>query len=210
MNKRSQAVMEWRRRAKAKAVETKGGQCSICGYDKNYAALEFHHTDPFQKEFSFGLKGIPRSWDRMLKELEKCVLICSNCHGEHHEEEPTIKNNPVYELKGQCETHGYTDIKMVNRGRNRKPTATCVLCSRERVGKYRKDKKRMIVEALGGKCSVCSYSRSLMSLDAHHLFGKEHAVSRMTNKDKILDEIKKCVLLCRNCHKEEHYPHLER
>ena len=62
-----------------------GGCCSVCGYDKNYAALEFHHIDPTQKEFALDLRKLSNStMDKCLTEAKKCKLLCSNCHAEHH------------------------------------------------------------------------------------------------------------------------------
>ena len=71
-----------RRRLKAKAIEYKGGKCILCGYDRCSAALEFHHLDRTSKSFGLSRKGIIRSWDSIRKELDKCVLICANCHRE--------------------------------------------------------------------------------------------------------------------------------
>lgn len=72
---------------KMKCVEYKGGKCSICGYSKCIKALEFHHLDPSQKDFSI-TKARELSWDnqneRITKELDKCILLCSNCHRELH------------------------------------------------------------------------------------------------------------------------------
>ena len=60
-----------------------GGKCVRCGYNKSLAALQFHHTDPTQKEFSLGHKrGI--KWEEQIKELDKCELVCANCHAEIH------------------------------------------------------------------------------------------------------------------------------
>lgn len=69
-----------RREIKIKAVEYKGGKCEVCGYNKCMTALEFHHLDPSNKSFSISSKF--KSWDNIVKELEKCVLVCSNCHRE--------------------------------------------------------------------------------------------------------------------------------
>jgi hypothetical protein len=68
---------------KKKAVELLGGKCQICGYDKNYAALDFHHVDPKDKEYSWQKLKI-KSWKKILKELKKCVCLCGNCHREIH------------------------------------------------------------------------------------------------------------------------------
>jgi len=77
-------VVKWRNDKKIKSVEYKGGKCVICGYKKCYSALEFHHNDPNEKDFTIS-KYPNRSFDRIKKELDKCVLVCSNCHREIHE-----------------------------------------------------------------------------------------------------------------------------
>jgi hypothetical protein len=74
----------WRKRTKEKCIEYKGGSCSICGYSKCADAMEFHHVDSSEKEFGIGGKGVSRSWDRIKVELDKCVLLCANCHREVH------------------------------------------------------------------------------------------------------------------------------
>ena len=67
------------------AIEYKGGKCVKCGYNKCNAALDFHHLDPTQKEFNLGSHGHTRSWERMKVELDKCILLCANCHREIHQ-----------------------------------------------------------------------------------------------------------------------------
>lgn len=59
-----------------------GGKCQKCGYNKCNAALAFHHQDPTQKEFNFGRGFL--SFERFKKELDKCILLCANCHAEIH------------------------------------------------------------------------------------------------------------------------------
>ena len=73
-----------RRRRKRKAIDYKGGECQVCGYDKCVGALEFHHLDSTQKDFGLSKKGIPRSWEKQKIELDKCILLCANCHRETH------------------------------------------------------------------------------------------------------------------------------
>ena len=80
------AVNKRRRRIKVLAIEYKGGCCSRCGYKKSVAALEFHHRDPSKKDFSISKNGHCRSWEKVRVELDKCDLVCSNCHSEIHEE----------------------------------------------------------------------------------------------------------------------------
>ena len=64
-------------------IEIMGGCCKLCGYSKCTAALEFHHIDPTQKDFTFS-KSKNLSWDKIDKELQKCILVCANCHREIH------------------------------------------------------------------------------------------------------------------------------
>lgn len=108
----------WKDR-KQKAIELMGGKCSACGYDKNYAALEFHHLDPKEKEFDFG-KMRQYKWETIISELKKCILLCSNCHRETHHPEAFIKQdakaNPI--LQERC----------------LKPTGSCPSCKTKTYG----------------------------------------------------------------------------
>ncbi len=79
----SEAVIEWRKRTKIKLVEYKGGKCQLCDYSKSLNALHFHHLDPNEKDFSISGKSL--SFDKLKSEVDKCILVCSNCHSEIHE-----------------------------------------------------------------------------------------------------------------------------
>ena len=86
MNRRSEAVMNWRNRTKLKLIEYKGGKCSRCGYDKQIpSSYDFHHEDPKQKKFS--ISGKSWSYEKLQQEADKCVLLCKNCHSEIHWEQ---------------------------------------------------------------------------------------------------------------------------
>jgi hypothetical protein len=83
MNKRSVSVMNWRNRSKAKLVAYKGGKCQICDYSKGCPAVyHFHHRDPGSKDFLISGKSF--SFERLQQEVDKCDLLCSNCHAELH------------------------------------------------------------------------------------------------------------------------------
>lgn len=82
-----ESVQRRRYKVKEQAVEYKGGKCEICGYDKCIDALEFHHLDPSQKDFGISQKDYTRSWENVKKELDKCIMVCSNCHKEIHSKE---------------------------------------------------------------------------------------------------------------------------
>lgn len=66
-------------------VEYKGGKCENCGYDKYVGALDFHHIDPKQKDFSIASAKLRKFDYSIKKELDKCQLLCANCHREEHQ-----------------------------------------------------------------------------------------------------------------------------
>ena len=82
--KNYQHVKYYRNKIKEKAVEYKGGKCVVCGYDRCLKALEFHHINPEEKDFTLG-SNTNRSWEKVKIEIDKCVLLCANCHREIHD-----------------------------------------------------------------------------------------------------------------------------
>jgi hypothetical protein len=66
-------------------IQASGGKCTLCGYSRNVAALAWHHRDPASKSFELDLRNLSnRSEASLERELEKCDLICCNCHAEVH------------------------------------------------------------------------------------------------------------------------------
>lgn len=66
-------------------IKQAGGACTICGYKKNVAALVFHHKDPSKKDFPLDARTIGNgSLELIDNEFKKCILMCHNCHSEHH------------------------------------------------------------------------------------------------------------------------------
>lgn len=67
-------------------VNYSGGKCSVCGYSKSLSSLVFHHKNPMDKSFSI-CRGITKKFSikKLLSEVDKCILLCSNCHGEYHD-----------------------------------------------------------------------------------------------------------------------------
>ena len=76
-----------RQAMKKEAVRRKGNKCEICGYSKNIAALQFHHTNPKEKQFGLAQNGNIHSWEEYWQEAQKCILVCANCHAEIHSQE---------------------------------------------------------------------------------------------------------------------------
>lgn len=78
----SEWVVRSRIKKKRKLVELFGGRCKLCGYKRYIGSLDFHHRNPKEKSFSLSVKGLCYSWKDILKEANKCVLLCKNCHME--------------------------------------------------------------------------------------------------------------------------------
>lgn len=120
---------------KIKAVEYKGGECEKCGYNACMGSLHFHHLD--QHEKSEGIASLIKKYydlDKIRNELDKCILLCANCHGEEH---------------GNRDSFLFTEEELLNgprRGRRRgivnEITKSCSYCNEEfKVNCKRKKRK---------------------------------------------------------------------
>ncbi len=154
---------------KYKAVQLLGGKCEECG-EQNIYTLEFHHKVDTEKEYTFWEIKDNR-WSIIEKEIEKCILLCGNCHNKLH-----IGENTNSKLKNN---------------------------------------KKLYLEYKGvSGCEKCGYNECYASLDFHHLDKKEKdfmlsevtiSYSNIQNlTENIENEINKCSVLCKNCHKLEH------
>ena len=81
-----------KRARKVKAILFKGGKCLKCGLEyngKNGLLYHFHHRDPSSKEYYIDrMWASGLSWEDILKEINKCDLLCVVCHlWEHHPDE---------------------------------------------------------------------------------------------------------------------------
>ncbi len=97
MSSNVEAVKLWRQRTKNRIIESFGGKCNVCGYDRCAAALELHHLDPSKKNFSFGaIRADPKKWDIIVEELRKCIMLCANCHREIHSKVIDLPQNLIF------------------------------------------------------------------------------------------------------------------
>ena len=72
-------------RRKLQLLEANGARCSICGYDRNIAALSWHHTESRRKLFSLDMRSLSNRSDAEIRsEVAKCIVLCVNCHAETH------------------------------------------------------------------------------------------------------------------------------
>jgi hypothetical protein len=76
------SVIKSQRNKKQKAIAFYGGCCKKCGYNKCVDALEFHHRENKEESPSYIIGRW--SWEKVKLELDKCDLLCSNCHKEEH------------------------------------------------------------------------------------------------------------------------------
>ena len=82
---------------KLNLIDLKGGCCELCGYNKNIASLEFHHLDPSKKDHQLDMRKLSNStMVKLLEEVEKCQLLCANCHREVHSPELEIEKVRVF------------------------------------------------------------------------------------------------------------------
>ncbi len=90
---RSMLRKENAKHIKALAIQYKGGKCNDCLQVVHQAAFEFHHEDPstkmvrsgkVKKEPTHFLQDTASLTDKAKQELDKCVLLCANCHRVRH------------------------------------------------------------------------------------------------------------------------------
>jgi hypothetical protein len=170
MSRNSEHVIKWRQRTKERIIQSFGGSCGICGYDRCHGSLDLHHLDPTQKEFALGgIRANPKAWDKIVNELRKCVMLCSNCHGECHAGVVDIQEN----IRRFDES--FADYMLVEKlDRQQRLYDTCPICGGE---KFRRN-------------NACSYACSAKltgkydweSYDLHKLyFEDELSMTEISN-----------------------------
>jgi len=222
MKNQSNKIAQFRRNLKLKSVAYKWWNCIKCGYNKCVDALDFHHLDPLQKEFRISDWNI-RSWERIKKELDKCVLLCANCHALEHlsvnhvvqkrtqtlEEICFTKNNNANSIDKfiikNCLHHWKAIYIYQNRWAYR-----CTQCMIDSTKKKLIVKKNKIYETSWCICNICKKEYHKNIIQFHHinpnnkLFWISSWLTLKYSLEKILLELKKCAVLCTNCHREVH------
>jgi hypothetical protein len=142
--------------------------------DSNIFHLVFHHKDSSEKERNINLLKHYK-WSVMLTELKKCELYCANCHKELHF------------MKDYKDCNTDVTIK-------------------------RRSNKLILINYKDGKCEKCEYDKNQQSLVFHHVGDNKKFIFNGFSDDinifelesYIKEELDKCILLCNNCHIEEH------
>ena len=162
-----------RKNNKDKLISLFGKSCKICGYNKTNRGLAFHHKK--DKKFTIAQKS-HHSFNILLKEAKKCILLCAKCHAEEHYNEEI--NSTTRLSKGV----------MNWRLRTKKKAIKC-LGGKCRVCAYNK----------------CPGALDFHHVNpSEKKFQIADALRNPKSWDKIKIELKKCILLCNICHIEYH------
>lgn len=209
---------------KKNAVNYRGGSCSKCGYNKNVAVLDFHHLDSSQKEIQPS-RLVSKSWEYAKKELDKCVVLCTNCHREEHHRLDTNKklsndfaNNLTTSLSDKILTGKNTgerscltcDIVLTEDNMAVGPhKVRCKSCYSKKIIENTVEAKQRAVDYMGGCCSVCGYDKCIRAIEFHHLdpsLKTENYEKRFKNWgfERQKKELENCIIVCSNCHREIH------
>lgn len=82
-----------RQRIKSEFVSSFGNKCCVCKKTYSMVVYDFHHIEPSDKRFAISqLWGSP---DLLLEEIQKCVMVCSNCHRQVNVGEVSIPKNAI-------------------------------------------------------------------------------------------------------------------
>lgn len=120
MSKQSDRVKKWRRATKDRIIESMGGSCVCCGYNRCQSALALHHLDPAQKDFGLGsVRASIKNWNIIVQELKKCILVCHNCHNEIHEGITTLPE------KYNLFSSSFEDYKLLLKNKSK---SNCPIC----------------------------------------------------------------------------------
>ena len=105
----------------------------------------------------------------------------------------------------RCQRHGLTEFAYYSAG-NGKRRWRCKRCVGEAVTRRKQQVKRRLVAEAGGRCAICGYRRCIINLGFHHVDPAQKSFALSMNTTKALatyrKEMRKCVLLCHNCHGE--------
>lgn len=197
--------------------------CTKCGKKFPICAMDFNHLDRKKKKKNISQMG--GSVNEIKKEIEKCELICANCHRNETQQ----RINEIDVRKNRFKSNSVIDVPITENSRNKwckkcdnvkdeenftllkngQRHTYCKKCLREVNKKYsinRKPRgaKKYIIEQKDGKaCTDCKETFRYWQLDFDHLKNKTKSINNLQNNkmEAIKKEIDKCELVCANCHR---------
>lgn len=95
-------VVERETRTKLDCIKYLGNVCTLCNIDGHYSIYDFHHDEPAHKDFSIRSGGT-KSFRSVINELDKCILVCANCHHEIHAAMKKVEQGYHNKIKGNTE-----------------------------------------------------------------------------------------------------------
>lgn len=149
-------------------------------------------------ERGLSIREIARELDRsptaVRHWLRRFGLITSRTRGEASPEPVVVRT---------CPRHGVSEFVRYGAGDRHR----CRRCRYEAVTDRRRRVKAILVEEAGGRCELCGYDRFLGALQFHHRDPATKAFNVSLNGharalDRCREEVRKCALLCANCHAE--------
>jgi hypothetical protein len=164
---------------KRDAIDYKGGKCIKCDYDKSQVAMDFHHRDPNQKDKKWSYLRT-RPIEKLKDELDKCDLVCKNCHRKLH----------------------FRDLKRKGDQRSRDKKQACL--------DYKKTDRCSKCSIKGINVIYDFHHIDPSSKDKNFDRYKHWPEWRgwivgQELPQRVKDELDKCEVLCANCHAQEHW-----
>jgi hypothetical protein len=211
-----------RAEAKKKCINYKGGKCKHCGYMGFHEAFDFHHINGTTKEKELA-KMLHCSWNQISKELDKCELLCSNCHRKEHcrlskkdQLSKTFQTNMVSDFfdciytgkntgKESCK---FCDTVLTENNRGSGSHChMCKSCDSKHVTQKGIEGKKRAVKILGGSCNKCGYSDCIKGLEIVYrnkcimplTFRRRYKYWGIKRQTK---ELENCIMICARCNRE--------
>jgi hypothetical protein len=163
-------------------------KCTQCNYSKCLAALEFHHIDTATKEFKISKDITSYSWsdvsslqDRIKIELDKCVVLCRNCHQVYHTDVSFITDNwndivnKSNSLSEKTIVNQKKVVELAKKGLDRNEIATMLNCSAIRVWEILKSNNLTVPKKIINKKSI---------IDLFNLKHRMRDIERITGYSK--------------------------
>lgn len=178
-------------------VESDG--CKRCD-ESDPACLDFHHREDEEKEMAVN-KMVPYGYSRedIKAEVEKCDLICANCHQKNHHGQPA--NTEGSEEGSLTFEFEEVDVSAVDPGE---------LLEEDQWPMTKEERLRAWTHAYKHErgCQQCGENDSIC-LQFHHTDEKTKGVGQMITdchpEEEVIAEVEKCEVLCVNCHRKVHY-----
>jgi hypothetical protein len=104
-------ILRWAK--KIRAINHLGGKCKSCSNDDIFV-LEFHHNGGITKECDIS-NLLSYRWSRLIEELDKCKLLCSNCHAEFHCNQSSRQSNNKLKLLNSEKITGCSKCNYIGR-----------------------------------------------------------------------------------------------